>query len=267
MEAQNTLVQAEVKTTGEGELQKALVEVPVNNPVNPNQQVHFVVSADAILIGGVLVWALWDKVMRPSVVEKLDGVFAPVQEERRLTNILAQIGIVTKASRVVLAAFHNGALDAAGYHLQKLSTVNTYTAPGHTPMAYPIRDLPIGRIMFEIEEMLKAQDWVCVKYSEDLPQPCKDHLIKNDIDRMCNRLVKVGNLPIGILSLQYSKHHQSEDDILCCDKQVIQPEYQTLMDDLYLEISTIMRRRVIHPSPIHRVFGTLLGTLKAKRNN
>lgn len=258
MEAQNTLVQAEV--------QKSLVEVPAKNPVNPNQQVQFIISTDAILIGGVLIWALWDKVMKPSITEKLDGVFAPVQEERRLTNILAQIGLVTKASRVVLAAFHNGALDSGGYHLQKLSTVNYYTAPGHIPMNYPIRDLPIDRIMFEIEEMLKVDDWVCVQYDDSFPQSCKDHLLKNDIYKMCNRLVKVGNLPIGILSLQYSKDYKFEEhEQTCCNYKVIRPEYETLMDDLYLEISTIMRRRVIHPSPIHKVFGTILGTLKVKK--
>ena len=255
MKSQNTSIEAEV------------IEVPSTNPnVQVKPVVNLSVSTDTLLIGGVLLWALWDKIMKPKVTEKLDGVFAPVEEERRLTNILAQIGIVTKASRVVLAAFHNGALDNAGYHLQKLSTVNAYTAPGNIPMSYPIRDLPIGRIMFEIESMLKANDWVCVQYDESLPQPCKDHLIKNDIQRMCNRLVKVGNLPIGILSLQYSKNHRFEDEN-CCESRVIRPEYETLMDDLYLEISTIMRRRVIHPSPIHRVFGTLLGTLKIKRNN
>ena len=246
---------------------KSLADVSVS-PSQYKPTINFTFSTDTLLIFGVLCWALWDKIMKPKVVEKLDGVFAPVQEERRLTNILAQIGIVTKASRVILAAFHNGALDNAGYHLQKLSTVNCYTAPGHIPMNYPIRELPIGRIMFEIEEMLKANDWVCVQYDDSLPQPCKDHLIKNDIQRMCNRLVKVGNLPIGILSLQYSKTHQFEKgDEICCNYRVIRPEYQTLMDDLYLEISTIMRRRVIHPSPIHRVFGTLIGTLKVKRSN
>lgn len=241
-----------------------IAETPVQPPNSSKPQINLTVSTDTLLIIGFFIYALWDKIMKPRVVEKLDGVFAPIQEERRLTNILAQIGIVTKSSRVVLAAFHNGALDNAGYHLQKLSTVNAYTAPGNIPMSFPIRDLPIGRIMFEIEEMLKTDDWVCVRYSEDLPQACKDHLIKNDIQRMCNRLVKVGNLPIGILSLQYSKNYSFEDEN-CCDTKVIRPEYETLMDDLYLEISTIMRRRVIHPSPIHRVFGTLLGTLKLKK--
>lgn len=239
-------------------------EVPASLPQS-HPEINLSISTDTVLIVGVLVWALWDKIMRPKVVNKLDGVFAPVQEERRLTNILAQIGIISQCSRVVLAAFHNGALDASGYHLQKLSTVNAYTAPGNIPMAYPIRDLPIGRIMFEIEQMLKVDDWVCVTYDESLPQPCKDHLIKNNIERMCNRLVKVGNLPIGILSIQYSKDHPEMKKFIGCDTKIIEPEYQTLMDDLYLEISSIMRRRVIHPSPMHRVFGTLLGTVKVKK--
>lgn len=252
-------------------LSQKLIQVPVDPGTQSknNTNVMFTVSTDTILIILFLIWALWDKVMRPKITQKLDGVFAPIEEERRLTNILAQVGIVTKASRVVLAAFHNGALDNEGYHLQKLSTVNCYTAPGNIPMAYPIRDLPIGRIMYELEEMLKIDNWVCVMYDEKLPQPCKDHLLKNDIYKMCNRLVKVGNLPIGILSLQYSKNTitnaNRSDDLNYCDDKIIQPEYESLMNDLYSEISSIMRRRVIHPSPIHRVFGTLMGTLKIKK--
>lgn len=217
-------------------------------------------SSDSLVLIGVLAWALWDKVMKPKVVDKLDGVFAPIQEERRLSNILAQIGLVTKASRVVLAAFHNGALDNAGYHLQKLSTVNTYTAPGHSPMAYPIRDLPIGRIMTELNDMMATDGWVCVKYAEHLPQPCKDHLTKNSIHKMCNRLVKVGNLPIGILSLQY----EAETDIPDHDESVA---YQGLMNDLYNQISAIMRRRIVHPSPVHMIASKALGFVKMRRKS
>jgi hypothetical protein len=232
------------------------IEVPPNNTSNiPPINVHL--NTDAIVIGGILLWALWSKGIKPFITKKLDGLFTPVDEERRLTNILAQIGIITKASRVVLAAFHNGSLDAAGYHLQKLSTVNVYTAPGAISMRYPIKDLPIGRIIFEIEEMLKAEDWVCVVYNDDLPQPCKDHLLRNDMKKMCNRLVKVGNLPIGILSIQYTLPQENG-----CSTQIIDPEHQSLMEDLYSEISTIMRRRIIYPTPIHRVFGKYLGTIK-----
>lgn len=222
--------------------------------------VNVSLSSDSLVLLGIAAWALWDKFMKPKVVDKLDGVFAPIQEERRLSNILAQIGLVTRASRVVLAAFHNGALDNAGYHLQKLSTVNTYTAPGHSPMAYPIRDLPIGRIMTELNEMLAAEGWVCVRYSEDLPQPCKDHLTRNAIYKMCNRLVRVGNLPIGILSLQY----EMESDVPREDES---DAYSGLMNDLYNQISTIMRRRIVHPSPIHAFASKALGFVKVKKQS
>lgn len=229
-------------------------------PGNDNvPRVDISLTSDTIIVFGILVWFLWNKVMKPTVVDKLDGVFAPIEEERKLNGVLAQIGIITGASRVVLAAFHNGALDSEGYHLQKLSTVNTYTAPNHMPMTYPIRDLPIGRIMFEIEEMMKTPDWVVTRYSDDLPQPCKDHLLKNSIYKMANKLIRVGNLPIGILSLQYEdERHLYESVVL--------DQHKDLMDDLYNQISVIMRRRIVHPSPVHRIFGTLLGTIKIKRS-
>lgn len=222
----------------------------VSKNTEAKPQVVLNISSDALLLLAIITWALWDKVMKPSVVDKLDGVFAPVEEERKLNNILAQIGIITGASRVVLAAFHNGALDSEGYHLQKLSTVNTYVSPGHIPMAYPIKDLPIGRIMFEIETMLNAADpdgWVVTRYSDDLPQPCKDHLLKNSIYKMANRLVRVGNLPIGILSLQYEDEKHAFE-------RLVEDAHHILMEDLYQQISAIMRRRIIHPSPIHKFF-------------
>lgn len=244
-----------------------LIEVPSNTvKVNPST-INLNVSTDLILVGGVLLWALCNRLIWPAIKKRVNNVFTPIEEEKKIANILAQIGIITSASRVILAAFHNGALDAAGYHLQKLSTVNTYTAPGCNAMNYPIRDLPIGRIMFEIEEMIKEDDWVCVSYHEDLPQQCKDHLLKNDLKRMCNRLVKVGNLPIGILSIQYTTVGQPScsDKDFCAD-QIIAKEHEALMEDLYLQISTIMRRRIVYPSPVHRVFGTLLGTVSIKNN-
>lgn len=241
-----------------------IVEIKSNIPLGQEPvPVHIGIGADFLLMGGILIWALWDKFMRPTVTEKLDGVFAPVQEERKLNNILAQMGIITGASRVVLAAFHNGALDNAGYHLQKLSTVNSYTAPGQLPMAYPIRDLPIGRIMFELEKLMKTDGWDCVVYSDDLPQPCKDHLNKNDIKRMCNKLVRVGNLPIGIISLQYSNSSMTGDS---CAVHLVDQSYEGVLEELYSQIATIMRRRIVHPSPIHQVFGRLLGTVKIKKN-
>lgn len=243
----------------------SVIEVPIPDNKNQIPDINLHVSTEVLVACGILIWAMFNKVIWPTIKKKVNNVFTPIEEEKKISNILAQIGIVTNASRVVLAAFHNGELDAGGYHLQELSTVNSYTAPGCSPMNYPIRNLPIGRIMFEIEEMIKEDSWVCVTYHEELPQQCKDHLLKNNLKRMCNRLVKVGNLPIGILSIQYTKLDINDcDDKDFCVDQIIAKEHHSLMEELYTQIATIMRRRVIYPSPVHRVFGTLLGTVNIK---
>lgn len=223
-------------------------------PLPPPQRLQVTLTGDALLVAGAACWLLWDRLVRSKVVSKLDGVFAPIEEERKLNNLLAQVGVITNASRVVLAAFHNGAIDSAGYHLTKLSTINSYTAPGRLPMTVPIRDLPVGRIMVELEMLLDpaADCWCVTEYREDLPAPCLDHLLRNGIHRMYNRLVRVGNLPIGILSLQYDSSERR------CPPLSSEPHARQL-EDLYSEVAVIMRRRIIHPGLIRRLWMRLRG--------
>jgi hypothetical protein len=225
---------------------------PAPPPVAP--RVELVLTGDALVGLGIAAWLIWDKLLKAHVVSKLDGVFAPIEEERKLNNILAQVGVVTNASRVVLCAFHNGAIDTAGYHLTKLSTVNSYTAPGKLPMAVPIRDLPVGRIMFELEELLKAEGpaWCRTEYKDDLPQPCRDHLNRNDIYKMWNRLIRVGNLPIGILSLQYDRSERRGPPFR-------EEVHIQVLEDLYDQIAGIMRRRIVHPGPLKKLLMRLKG--------
>ncbi len=223
----------------------SVIEVPVNQaPQQKGVQISF--GADAVLATAALVWLLWDRALKPTVVSKLDGVFQPIEDERKLSAVLAQVGVITSATRVVLAAFHNGALDNAGYHLQKLTTINTYNAPGKEPMTNAIRDLPIGRIMVELEGLMKTNGWVLVEYDEDLPEACKNHLKLNGIYRMYNKLIRVGNLPIGILSVQYDKLERRKPPV---DDE----PYAMLLNDLYEQISLIMKRRIVHPSPIKKI--------------
>lgn len=223
-------------------------QIPVQPFAGAPPAVNITLGADTLLIVGGIGWVLWERLIKAKVVSKLDGVFAPIEEERRLNNLLAQVGVITNSSRVVLAAFHNGAIDNCGYHLTKLSTINSYVAPGRLPMTVPIRDLPVGRIMYELEEMLNpnCERWSCVRYSEDLPAPCRDHLKKNNINFMCNRLVRVGNLPIGILSLQF-------DDAERRRPPIDEEPHAKLLEELYDEISSIMRRRIVHPGPLKKL--------------
>ncbi|MGA0848173.1 MAG: hypothetical protein ACO3PY_06170 [Pontimonas sp.] len=211
-------------------------------------------TGDAILVLGAFAWVFWDRFIRSKVISKLDGVFAPIEEERVLNNILAQIGVITHASRVVLGAFHNGQISSGGYHLTKLSTINSYTAPGRLPMTVPIRDLPVGRIMFELEELLSPEGdcWSVVQYRDDLPAPCRDHLKRNNIHRMFNRIIKVGNLPIGILSLQYDESERR-------DPPIREEPYIKLLEELYEQIAHIMRRRIIHPGPLRLLWMRIRG--------
>jgi hypothetical protein len=213
---------------------------------------------------GALGWLVWDRLLRQRLMTRLDGVFAPIEEERRLNALVAQVGVVTGASRVVLCAFHNGAIDTSGYHLVKVSTINSYVAAGAVPMVDTIRDLPVGRIMNEIERMMRLQRegddrWDLITNNEGLPQACRDHLKRNSIDTMYNRLVRVGTLPIGILSLQYQEGERRRpplgDDL-----------HASLVDDLYDQIALIMRRRIVSPGPFKRLLTSLQGGV-AKRSS
>jgi hypothetical protein len=224
----------------------------------PSQGLNISITADALLFLMFILWIIWKRAIKPTFAEQLGSFFIPVEEERRLNTILAQIGVVTSASRVVLAAFHNGALDSDGYHLQRLSTINTYVRDGCSPMSVPIKNLPISKIAYEIEEMLKAGDWHEIKYAEDLPDNCKAHMTRNSMACMHNRLIRVGNLPIGVISLQYNKDFSSSDD----GNRISRTAYEGLLEDLYDQISGIMRRRVINPGPVKRLFSQAIGMVK-----
>lgn len=225
------------------------IEIESTNiePTPTKPPVNISISSDVFLITGFIAWFFWEKLIRSNVVKKLDGVFAPVEEQRSLNNLLAQIGVVTSASRVVLSAFHNGEIDTLGYHLTKISTINSYVAPGRSQAATALRDLPIGRIMDELEPMFQnaAQKWFTIEYNENLADACKDHLIKTNIELMHNRMVRIGNLPIGILSIQYDKGERRRFNIA----DTIQND---VIESLYEQICIIMRRRVIHPGPIRK---------------
>lgn len=214
------------------------------------------IDAEAFIMLGALGWLLWEKVLRGRIVRHLDGVFAPVEEERALNDLLAQIALLAGANRVLLCAFHNGHISSGGYSLTKLSVVNSYLADGTGPMASPIRDMPLGRVMSEVEGMLAAHTagrrWVFTHDGDHLTEPCRDHLRRNDIVMMYNRLVLVGNLPIGILSIQYCVAGTAHDHL------ENEPQAR-LIEHLYHKIAEIMRRRVIHPSPIRKLLYRLTG--------
>lgn len=231
----------------------------------PHRAINLSLSADGILLLIALGWLAWDRLLKKRVADRLDGIFGAVEEERTLSNILAQVGVITGASRVVLGAFHNGAIDAAGYHLIKLSTISSFTAPGHLPMTQPIRDLPVGRIMIEIDGMIRAEQnggppWLITELNDDLPAACRDHLTRNNTALMYCRLIRIGNLPIGILSLQYDPDERRRPPLT-------QEPQAGLLEDCFEQISGIMRRRIVHPSWIKLLWMRIRGGGVSQRSS
>lgn len=229
---------------------------PTPSPPVSQNIYKFDFSADVLLVAGFILWMIWDKTMRPTVAKKLEGIFTPIEEERRITAILAQIGVITNASRVLLAAFHNGVVDEYGYHLQKMSVTNYYISPTATDLKTPIRDVPIGRLMEELELLLaKKGEWMSVDLSNNAMNPaCVNHMRDTNVEFMADRLITVGNFPVGVISLQYNPNEGRRPNL---DKR-IEGEISTL-EILFEELCIIMRRRVVKPPMAQMFIRRLLG--------
>lgn len=232
-------------------------QIPANPPTPPSYaRVNIVFDAESILLGLALGWFFWDKLLKNHFFKKLRTLLLPIEEEHRLNQLLAQIALITNADRVLLCAFHNGEIDANGFHLAKLSTINSYLAPNATPMRKPIQNLPVDKIVVEIEAMIKAEKtedpWVTIKIDPSFPQPCIDHLRNDKIATMINRLVRAGNLPIGILSIQY---HTNDRAISALDYE----SQRKLLEDCYREIGLVMRHRIVDPGLIQRLLNSRIG--------
>ena len=229
-------------------------------PVTKSQDrgININVSLDTVLFAIFVLWIIWKRAIQPSFAEQIGSLLIPVEEERKLNTLLAQIGVITNASRVILGAFHNGAVDSEGYHLQRFSSINSYIREGCTPMSVQIKNLSIIKLVNELDMMEKVPDWHEVRYRDDLPEACKAHMNNNNIACMYNRLVKIGNLPIGILSLQYVRDYDFELE----DGTITRHSYEGLLEDLFTQVTAIMRRRIVHPSPIKKVSNRIMGLLK-----
>lgn len=206
-----------------------------------------------------MAWAVWDKALRPGLQEKLAPVWAPIEEERKLNSLLAQAAIISKADRAILAAFHNGTVDHAGYHLQRMTTINQFVAEGCQPMPHPIKDLPIGRIMIEMDAMLESGTWTPIERRKGLPGLCVAHLDRNEIHFMANRLVLIGNLPVGIISLQYTNKRRAYFE---CRRSASQ---MNVLNDIYSQVCDVMRRRVIRPDLQTRARLAVLRVMEATK--
>jgi len=225
---------------------------------NPNPSINISLGADTILLVGFIFWFFWNKFVRKSVVNKIIEIFSSNKEnESRIEDILAQIGILTKASRVVLAVFHNGDINHFGYHYDKMSITNIYTSPHIKNDNYMIKNVPVSKISDELKMMKNTDDWVSLSYKDRrLSQSCVDYLMSKDIMKMCNRMIRMENIDIGILSIQYCKGHHddcSQDDFNCSLNDGTS-KYASWIEELYSDLCSILRSKIVDINPVAKAF-------------
>lgn len=207
-----------------------------------------------ILVAGVL-WIVGKQLISSFSVRRLRKMFTPVQEDKRLDQILAQIAGIVGANRVTLATFHNGDIDENGFHLQKISTSNSFTSPGYT-LPTPIYNVPIKKLLPTLQPMISADGWLRSDSSDDaLPQACREYLLTKGISTLVDRMIFVGYLPVGIISIQFVSRDSAGDFTLAEDKSVEK------VNALYEEIVSILKRRIVDPGPVQAIFGKVFGTL------
>jgi hypothetical protein len=211
-------------------------------------------SADGLLLLGVASWLLWRRFLRQPLMRRLGAILGARQSERYVTELLAQIGILTGSSRVVIGTFHSGRVTATGYGFTRVSILSTYTAPGRLPLDLQTRDLPIEQIRADLDDLVAhgADRWRHVRAGSHLPSRCLDYLQRNQIAQLYGRLVLLEGLPIGVLNLHFDH----------CEATPSDPgelPHADRLEVLFLELSRLLRERLLRPPLWRRLFNVWAG--------
>lgn len=210
--------------------------------------INLTVSADGLLLVLVAGWVVWSQLLRGWFVRRFQLLLSPPQESRYLLDLLAQIAVLTSATRVAVGSFHAGELSALGFAFTRVTIVSCYVAHGRLPLSSQARDLPISRISADVEDLLMhgLSSWRLVEAGPHLPAPCRDYLRRNQIACLYGRLVLLGQLPIGILNLQFEDAHLAPAD-LCATAWAQQ------LEELFEEVSQVLRSRRLRPPLWRRI--------------
>jgi hypothetical protein len=216
--------------------------------------IHLSLSADGLLLLGVASWLLWRRFLRAPLMRRFGVLLGSQESERYVTELLAQAAILTGASRVVLGTFYSGRVTATGYSFTRVSILSCYTAPGRLPLDLQMNDLPIERISADLDELLNngAGSWRYVEAGSHLPAPCLDYLQRNRIAQLYGRLILLEGLPIGVLNLHF-------DHFGACPVDPAQLPHADRLELLFLELSRLLRERILRPPLWRRLFNAWAG--------
>jgi len=112
------------------------------------------VSADALVLLGTCGWLIWRRFLRQVVLSRFGFLLGSQQNARYLVELLAQVAVLTGASRVALGTFYNPELLTTGYGYTRVAILSCYVAPGRLPLDVESRSMPMERIRADMQDLL-----------------------------------------------------------------------------------------------------------------
>lgn len=222
-----------------------------DNPRTPQDEtvsINLSFGGEALLLLAAAAYIFYDRMLRPRVIDKLLGTFQPIDETQRLNEILAQIAVVAEADKVVLWTFHNGDVSTVGYHYAKASITNGWWRAGVDKRSEGFRNVPIGVLYGELRPLFENPESVQLICLDDAEGTgCYSYLSRVQINAMINRLVRIGNLPLGVISIQYVAEGSKA---LAIQNNITNQERSKLISKLVNQVNEIMKVRVIRPSKV-----------------
>lgn len=211
---------------------------------------NFDFTLDSVIIVSLLAFAVWRKFLRPMLVEKFYWVINPFEEERKIPILLAQVQAVADAKCVMIGTFHNGEVDSRGYHLKKYSVIYHWCDDSLNQKYLPA-NLLIDSLSPAMKRAMESNQWVHMHINDDCDEECQSYLKENNLCALSMRLIKMGNIPIGLLTIQYDC-----DDI---DNSIkTQGCYgNAVIEELFLQLQGLMKRRFQHSLQNANIFKRL----------
>jgi hypothetical protein len=212
--------------------------------------VNFDFTLDTLIIIGLAAFALWRRVVRPFLVERFYWAINPFEEERKIPILLAQMKAVTNASQVLVGTFHNGEIDHRGYHLKKFSVIYFWGKDGIISSRSLPTNIPAEKLTAEIDRTIETKGWNHAALKDMKDRNCISYLEDNGLSATSTRMIMMGNIPIGMISIQYAT-----DDFE--NRELNDYSVNAVLEDLFNQLQSLMKRRFKHSIENANVFKKL----------
>ena len=231
---------------------KPIIETPVTRD-DTGWHLNFDFTLDSLIVIGLFAFTLWRKILRPFLAEKFYWAINPFEEERKIPILLAQMKAVTSANQVLVGTFHNGELDQNGYHLKKFSVIYFWCEDGScTPRNLPT-NVPAEKLANEITKTNATEGWFHTTISDVEDPNCITYLRDNGLSASSTRMIMMGNIPIGMISIQYKS-----DDF--SNRKLKDHGTEAILEELFVQLQGLMKRRFKHCVDNANIFRKLFGS-------